>query len=481
MERNRGNVQLIIDTTTKPPYEGACGIINSLIGKSLTDLNLNVTEYQVNRPPFSSLIPLEQARMISGLEGNRKPSIRIFTERGLDFFQPTSDPKIKNIVFFHGMAFNPSAFLQNTSINAFCANSKYLMNSLLALLLYPNDFLEYNFTDRGSPIVTHLPLVATGLNFPKGYPNAGAGIDIPDKLLKLITQDRFYLGHALRPNKIDPFSFAAILYHLNQIASKRRKGKHFRVVVFEEDFKSIAIATKEMPGNIDPSEHFIPIPLLKNTELIRLMKKSSFSLCYDLFPEPFGLYPLESVFSNSPVFTNGAGNLRTLLPTGSGITVLETSEMYFGPVEKKFNAFKCVAELIFEEVTTGRAKKSCKSGQLYMKREYSNANFSVRMKALLKTVENPNLIKKLSLPDLRFKLAPWVRNREKSTGRIISDYVHTELSNDWNELFDLVLSKRPSDLCKKTRRKIEEPMSQLFRRGILTLSTEFGDAVRFNK
>ena len=50
-------------------------------------------------------------------------------------------------------------------------------------------------------------------------------------------------------------------------------------------------------------------------------------LAYNTFPEPFGFYVLESVHNGTPVYTNGAGNNRFLLPPGHGIVVQETGEM----------------------------------------------------------------------------------------------------------------------------------------------------------
>ena len=155
--------------------------------------------------------------------------------------------------------------------------------------------------------------------------------------------------------------------------------------------------------------------------------------------------------------------------------------MYFGSTQRKFEAYQSVAESIFDEIVSGRAKTSCEKGREFMSREYSYSKFKLGVGGLLKAVESPGSVKKINPRELRFNLSPWVRSWEQDTGRIISDYAHVELSDDLNQILGRVLGYRPAQISKRFLRSIEEPMSELFRIGVLSLSAEHGNAVRLAK
>lgn len=94
-------------------------------------------------------------------------------------------------------------------------------------------------------------------------------------------------------------------------------------------------------------------------------------------PEPFGFYVLESVHQGCPVYTNGVGNNRFLLPPEHGINVYETFDMVEDARgQRNPGAWRGVAERVIrdlkqEEIVLGQ----CKHGRRVIEAMWSLANF----------------------------------------------------------------------------------------------------------
>jgi hypothetical protein len=295
---------------------------------------------------------------------------------------------------------------------------------------------------------------------------------VPQAILRLKDQG-YFIGHALRPRKGDPFAFAAILYHLNEIGRNETPPRKFCLAVSYEDVESITEYSRALFPKFNVDRFLVPMGFLKNTELYKLMKLSSFSLLYDVFPEPFGIYPLDSVHNHSPGYSNGAGNLRHLLPPGHGINIFENFQMHFGSPKERASAYKVVAESILNDIKTKQGVKDCKNGEQYIQSTYNFNNFVSSWNRALTFLRTPEASRHhiVSTKDLRLTLGPLVRSIDIERGRVISDYLNCELTKRGLELYLSVLGE-PMACLKKLKLSDRDIVVDMMRQGILAGTSE---------
>jgi hypothetical protein len=258
-----------------------------------------------------------------------------------------------------------------------------------------------------------VPLALPAIEFPDGYPSHGE--DLPDWLDEELQRDQ-WIGHALRPRKISPEATAAVVGLLNQEPHRSRLGRPVRLLVSDLDHPNLVAAGRRLWNDDRIAAAAVPVTWLHNAALTAVMRRSHFGLLYDWFPEPFGLYPLESVFHRNPVYTSGTGNLRHLLPPDHGIRVIEPSAEG-GPIERH----AAVARAIAGGLVSGRDAAACERGRAFIAERYNAAEFRRGLGDLLEQIERAPDLPPLDPEATALDLSPMVRSIHAEAGLVCSD------------------------------------------------------------
>jgi hypothetical protein len=158
------------------------------------------------------------------------------------------------------------------------------------------------------------------------------------------------------------------------------------------------------------------------------MRACRFALAYNRFPEPFGFYPLESVYQGCPVYTNGAGNNRHLLPPEHGIQVLETPGMAPMPGQgPDLRAYRAVAERIAQDLASpDETRRACARGRDMIAATWSMANFGDDLAQALASLDEATPVVP-AFDTLEVAASPLVRSLDLATGVCFNDYATTVL------------------------------------------------------
>jgi hypothetical protein len=470
----RPEAQLFVDADIGEPYRGLLGLVNTCIERSLERSGYSTRTFVTDAPlGWEQATPLEPAALRAAIESSKAPALSVFTDKALCALQPRRSGRGKNVVFFHGLKYNAGAFLQPSGIHGYCANSDYLKAVLLSVLLYPGADLTPQI--EGEVIVGSAPLMAPCARYPKGFPTAEPS-HRRELRAHLGTKGKAWFAHAIRPGKANAFATLSILAHLDDAVRRAFRGS-VKLFVYERDYERFRRAAATLPGRIDVDDLIIPVPFLSNEDLYWLMRRCKFCLCYDDYPEPFGVYPLDAVFNGTAVYTSGAGNLRCLLPDGSGIVTHETADMWIGPAPHRFAAFKPVADRIFRDASTGVGASEVRRWQSEINTRYSFEAFDCALFQMIERTRNPRRLAKLELSRLRLTLGPLVRSWSRRDGRVVSDYVHLRLTRQQNEILGGALGRTIANL-RASPARFRETLHELFRFGVVTWSAPFGPHVR---
>ena len=424
--------RLWLDTPLEPPLYGSMGIMGHYFHRILGELGYDVECSIVpDQPAALQMIPIPAAASTASMRSLRREEIRIFFDRCLSQVLPVQARGVKNVVFFHGLRYAPSVFLKSEAIAGFCTNSDYLKRVLLGLLRFPDLDPDTGFRSvrqlafRGNVIVDAVPLVLPATEFPDGYPSYGE--DLPGWLEEELERDQ-WLGHALRPRKLIAGATAAIVHLLNQEPLRSRLGRPVRLLVSDIDHARVVAAGRRWPGGDEVASHVMPVPWIHNQALTTLMKRSHFGLLHDWFPEPFGLYPLESVFQGNPIYTNGAGNLRHLLPPEHGIRVMEptvpagaTGDPAGDPAGDPLDRYAAIAAAIADGLVSGREAGQCARGRDFIGQHYTADIFRRGLGSVLERIEQGTEAPPFDPATLVVELSPMVREIHREAGVVYSD------------------------------------------------------------
>ncbi|HSK77088.1 MAG TPA: hypothetical protein VLQ45_11560, partial [Thermoanaerobaculia bacterium] len=290
------------------------------------------------------------------------------------------------------------------------------------------------------------------------------------------------LGHAVVADKVDEPALYSILLLLSRLAQERGLGRRFRVFIAEEMFRRVQTAL-ELPADRFPEEMvsfrdslralgltaadlLIPVPHLGQSALFEILRACRFGLFYNTFAEPFGFYPLESVFHGCPIYTNGIGNLRYLLPEGCGIHVHETEAMGFGDPM----AYLPVAEVIYRDAVTdpASAEERCRRGAEFILRSYNRESFRRDVAAELDRLDaKPETF---DFDSLIVRLSPLVRLWSPATRRALTDHSPRMLSENERDLTEAALGRTCGEIRRSTGEREIEILQNLFQTGILALT-----------
>jgi hypothetical protein len=377
----------------------------------------------------------------------------------------------KNVVLYHGLVFGAGAWMMNPEIDLHCANSPYLARVLRALFAFPDWSRRRCLDPRAFGIVTDVRLPVPCVAEPDGSPDLAHGFDIVPALQNLL-ESNLILGHALQPRKQDWVATVGVLYCLNQLA-KARGTPRIKLLVSDASLDPERRRTLDsflaQSGN-RCDDFFVPLPPLNQRALFRVMRACRFGLAYNRFPEPFGFYVLESVHNGCPVYTNGVGNNRFLLPPDHGIAVHETPEMS-GSANSlpSMGAYQGVAETIYADMARpDEVRARCLRGGMLIDQTWSVAAFEQSLVEALDRLERP-VPQEPVFDELEIVLSPLVRSLDFGSGRCLNDYGSGMLHPESTALIRQLLGQRCGALKSSEMERIEAEHG-FFRHGILTLA-----------
>lgn len=396
---------LLFDTYSKKSFGGSCGIVTYFFRKAFHKLGYETKDVYVPLTDKKGIIKLPKTKK------DHSKEVRFFFEEL--FHRCATDDQFDdhpNISFFNLPFF--SQIERHCHADSLLFNSKYLKECFLT---------EAYSKGLSPPMVDWIPLPLALSDFPQGYSSVGTRVSL--RALHQLGKET-YVGHALRPRKQDTFATLAIMHHLNDLA-KNLSLKPFSLLISERDLDLYKITLDTMPIPKETMDYFYPMPHLNNKAVISVMKNSRFGLCYDTFWEAFGYYPIESVFCESPIFTNGAANLRHLLPPNHGIYKLETLSMHFGKINERIDAYIPVAKSIIKAMANQKKISSdCNRGKQYIKNQYSLQALLTRLQPHLQRLhkEFGTTRKPSKQPDkVIIKASPCLRLADWSKGLFVTD------------------------------------------------------------
>lgn len=415
--------------------------------------------------PVEQLLPLHLARERSRLIASSPADLAFYDDGGLSICPPGRRWARRNVLFHHGLLFNPGTWIGNDAIDLHCGNSPYLARVLRSFLSFPDWDRRRCLDARAFRIVSDVTLPLPCIEEPEGSDRM-EGACVPSAVRALL-ESGDVVGHALQRGKQDFVATVSILFHLNQVA--RDGGRPpVRLLVSETDLSpSCVAALKAVLGPVGRrvEDFYVPVPALSQRALFQIMRACAFGLAYNTIPESFGFYVLESVYNGCPVFTNGAGNIRHVLPPGHGLEVLEDVEMARGKPE----AYGAVARGIHAALADREGlAEQCRRGVATIEARYNRGALYRDLAAALARLDEPTG-PDTEFDSLRIELGPLVRHTHAASGTVVSDLRTFTLSPSQSTLLPDLLGRACRDLNPRDRSAIRVARG-LFARGILALS-----------
>ena len=466
------SISLLLSKTGGPPHHGSVGYVNDAIGPLLERQGWDVRSFQ---PPQrgrneEAMLPFGLAAALAREHGAGIADVALYDATGATVRTLDRQWARKQVVLYHGLAYGTGAWMTNPGIDLHCANSPYLARVLRSLFAFPDWRNRRCLNPAAIDRIVDVSLPVPCVDSPDGSPGLSHGSDIPPVLQRQFGGD-LILAHAVQHDKQDWIATLSIMFWLNELAKTHRTP---RVKLLVSEFSLGPEQRNAFDSMLAGSgsrcdDLFIPVPHLDQRALFRAMRACRFGLAYNTFPEPFGFYVLESVHNGTPVYTNGAGNNRFLLPPGHGIVVQETAEMagtFENPPAPA--AYRSVAERIHADLARPDAlREDCHRGAALIDRTWSLAAFGRSLADALDLLDRPAPAVPL-FDEMEIALSPLVRSFDPVSGRILDDYASGQLDPDAVGLVGRLLGRRCADLDGAEMARIEETHG-LFRRGILTL------------
>lgn len=468
------------------PFTSSAALVNLCLNETLEGLGYQVRgvygDGQRLPPRSDFFVPLKA--MDRSLEVSALPSadLAVHCDLGLGMSPLRRRGAQKNVVLFHGLAGSPGQWAGNPAIDRYWACSPYLSGVLQSLLAMP-DWRHRRILDpRAFSVVSHLTLALPCLEEPAGTLEEGLP-ELPRQVRAAVDRGDM-LGHAVVADRVDEIAFFSILLLLNGIARERSPGLRFRVVAGEPLFRRAQEALALPEGQLSAESSalkngfrqlglaaedlILPVSHLRQSALFEILRASRFGLFYNSFPEPFGFYPLESVLHGCPIYTNGIGNLRHLLPPGCGIEVYENEQMAAGNPA----AYLPVAEAIYRDTSTSPAKaeaeERCRRGADFIRNSYNREAFRRDVAAELNRLETEP--ESFDFDSLYIGMSPLLRSWNPSTRSVVTDHSPLRLSEEEQDLAQSLLEKNCGDALEVLAPKELEVVQGLFRTGVLALA-----------
>ena len=412
------NLEFFFDGASTPPFGGSFGVLAHFFHQAFQRAGHRVT---------SRLCPLaDKHSPLTSRCRDGTIDARFFYEELFPRYRPPATAPAPSLVFFNLLYLERAERIARATTLLF--NSTYL-----------RDCHAWELQSAGlpHPRMGALPIPIPLLAFPDGYPSDGVRLDI-DTLAGMLGRAR--IGHLMRPGKIDYFAVCSLMHHLNQLARESDQPPCYLAIPASE-IRSFASTLEQMPLPSTTADCLVPLPPLDNHSMIQLMRFSDFGLCYDQCVEAFGFYPMESVLCGCPIFSNGSGNLRHLLPPDHGISIHEDTSHYWGEPAARMNAYRPTAASILDAVTSGEGRLCTSRGQSYIREHHSLERFDQAVELWLqRSIEEPVNTLRLTPERTRVGLSPYLRVADWRRGRFITDRGRVDVppgtANLWRQMVD---------------------------------------------
>ncbi len=453
-----------------PPFQGSVGIVNNAVPPALKRLGwqIGAVAQPVAVSMQEAMLPFGRASAMAWARGQGVADVALYDDAGVVTALPSRQWAKRNMVLYHGLAHGCGAWMTNADIDLHCANSPYLARVLRALFACPDWRNRRCLNTHGLGRVTDLRLPLPCVGAPDGSPHLG-GMELPGTVQRQL-EGAAVCGHALQPRKQDWTATLSILFCLNELA-RAHASPPIKLLIPDTSLDPQRRATYDgflAASGYSCADFFVAVPPLNQRALFRLMRASRFCLAYNAFPEPFGFYLLESVYNGCPVYTNGVGNNRFLLPAEHGIEVRENAAMAGTAAgAPEVTVFEAVAQEIYADLARPeQTAERCRRGRELIDRSWSMGAFEHSLSAALERVHTP--CTEPDFDDMQVAYSPLVRSLDLRTGQSLNDYGSGLLGPAQTELIGQLLGKRCGDLdgARMARLELEHG---LFRRGILAL------------
>lgn len=463
-----GSVSLLL-SRSEATAQGSVACVNGMIAALLREKGWATRSFRVPSHPLAAeaTLPLGLASTNARELTHGAADIALHDDAGAALRTPNRRWARRNIILYHGLAYGAGAWMTNPDVDLHCANSPYLARVLRALHAFPDWRGRRCLDPRVFGAVTDIALPVPCVDFPQGHPAFSEGADIPIQVGRLLQQGTI-VGHALQGRKHDVMATLSILHWLNELACEHGEAPIKLLISASalDPERRRRIDAMLAPAGRRCDDYFVPVPHLRQSALFEIMRACRFGLAYNAFPEPFGFHVLESVCHGSPVYTNGIGNNRHLLPPDHGIVVDETPQMAGEVVDG--DAYRHVALRIRADLQRPAAMQaSCARGAERVRSTWSKAAFARSLEAAFARAERSSAAP-LPFAELVVAMSPFVRLFDAASGICLNDYANTTLDATQVAAVEEVLGRSCSELDGERMQALEERHG-LFRRGILTL------------
>lgn len=470
-----GSVSLLL-SRSEVTAQGSVAYVNGTIAALLREKRWATRSFRVPSSPFAAeaMLPLGLASTNARELTHGAVDIALYDDAGAALRTPSRRWAKRNIVLYHGLAYGAGAWMTNPDVDLHCANSPYLARVLRALHAFPDWRGQRCLDPRAFGAITDIALPVPCVDFPQGHMAFSEGADIPIQVGRLLQQGAL-VGHALQGRKHDVMATLAIVHWLNEFAREHGEApiKLLLSASALDPERRRAIDAMLASAGRRCDDYFVPVPHLRQSALFEVMRACRFGLAYNAFPEPFGFHVLESVYHGSPVYTNGIGNNRHLLPPDHGIVVDETPRMAAETVDA--NAYRHVARRIHADLRQPEAiRVSCMRGAERIRETWSKAAFSRSLEAAFARAGH-SAPPPVPFADLVVAMSPFVRHFDAASGLCLNDYANTTLDAEQRAAVEEMLGQACAALDGERMQALEERHG-LFRRGILTLVPAAGNA-----
>ncbi|SDX21384.1 hypothetical protein [Lysobacter enzymogenes] len=468
-------IALMLSQSGGPPFHSV-GYVNHAIGPILTRNGWDVRSFEPPRNDLGeeAMLPYGLAGQLTRFDADAPPHIALFDATGTAARSPARGWARHNAVLYHGLAYGAGAWIANPAVDLHLANSPYLADVLRSLFAFPNWRQRRVLNPRGLMRTKSIRLPLPSVEYPDGHPGFAHGADLPPALLRELDSGATVWGHALQPGKQDWLATLSILYWLNELRTAPLPP--IRLFVSEhsltEDVRR-GLDAMLAPAGRSCADYFVRVPHLSQAALFRLMRGCRFGLAYNRFPEPFGFYVLESVHQGCPVYTNGVGNNRHLLPPEHGINVYETFDMVEDERgQRDPGAWRGVAEQVLRDLRRGEVVQGqCKTGARMSEANWAITNFELDLDQALRALDEEAKAE-FEFEMLRVELGPTVRGLDVQTGIYLSDYGSGRLLSAAIDAVEFLKNRLCSDFQEVEMQRLEKEFG-LFSRGILTVAEKW--------
>ncbi|WP_420128221.1 hypothetical protein [Longimicrobium sp.] len=440
-----------------PPFPGSLGLVNAYLVQALEKAGYRTrVQGPVPASKIQLLLPLHLAKARAEFVAASPADLALYDDGGLRLCPPGRQWARRSAVFYHGLFWNTGSWLGNESIDLHLGNSDYLARVLTSLLAFPDWERRRCLDPRAFGKVAAVPLALPCVEEPDGCDVPGA--EIPFAVRALLDSGDV-VGHALQPDKQDALATVSILATLNELA-REAGGRPVRLLTLEDNLLGSRLESMRrllQPRGWTPEDLFVPVPALNQRALFQLMRQCAFGLAYNTVPESFGFYVLESVYNGCPVFTNGCGNMRHLLPEGHGLDVFEPAAI----VERGPQACEVVAHRIHAALMDRAALRArCAMGRAYIDAHYHRRAMEAALGAALALPE-ASLV---DFESLQVELGPLVRQYDRAARIVVSDLRSGVLSPGQAR----ALAELPGRSCAELK-ALDPDARSLFDLGVLSL------------